>query len=519
MRLRLPRRSLAAVAALAASLIVTSSAFAIDEVNTKKLRKNVTVNGILQHERAFQSIANMNGGTRASGTAGYDASAAYVTRRLRQAGYRVRQQEFEFVFFEELADPQLQQVSPNQKDYETATFSFSGSGDVTAPLQEVNDNQFPPPAQPGSTAGCEPEDFTGFTAGNVALIQRGSCTFAQKAENAEQAGASAVIIFNEGQPGRTDVVAGTLGGDSDIQIPVVGASFADGEELHNLLEAGEVTVHVFTSTVKEPRETVNVLADSRSGDSDQTVVVGAHLDSVLEGPGINDNGSGSATILEIAEELDELGKKFDRKQRRKLRFAFWGAEENGLIGSEHYVEQLGPRRIGDIYANLNFDMVGSPNYVRFVYDGDGSDSEPAGPPGSAQIEAIFNQYFASQGQETDPTPFNGRSDYGPFIAVGIPAGGLFTGAEGIKTAEQAAVYGGTAGIAYDPNYHQAGDTINNLSTKALSEMSDGAADATLTVARSKTGFFEDGSRVKGSRKKKGKKKVKSRTFEGPHAKR
>jgi Zn-dependent M28 family amino/carboxypeptidase len=138
-------------------------------------------------------------------------------------------------------------------------------------------------------------------------------------------------------------------------------------------------------------------------------------------------------------------------------------------------------------------MLGSPNYVRFVYDGDGSDTPTAGPPGSAQIEAIFNQYFASQGLATEPTAFDGRSDYGPFIAVGIPAGDLFSGAEGEKTAEEAAIYGGTAGEPYDPCYHQACDTTNNLSTKALNELGDGAAHAVMTLARSRTGLFEDGS--------------------------
>jgi len=133
--------------------------------------------------------------------------------------------------------------------------------------------------------------------------------------------------------------------------------------------------------------------------------------------------------------------------------------------------------------------------VRFVYDGDGSDTPQAGPAGSAQIEAIFNSYFAGQGLATAPTAFDGRSDYGPFIAVGVPAGGLFSGAEGIKTAEQAAVYGGTAGVAYDKCYHQACDTINNLSTKALAELGDAVAHATMTLARTKTGFFEDGSRI------------------------
>ena len=130
-----------------------------------------------------------------------------------------------------------------------------------------------------------------------------------------------------------------------------------------------------------------------------------------------------------------------------------------------------------------------------MYDGDGSHTPTAGPPGSAPIEALFNNYFAGQGLATDPTAFDGRSDYGPFIAVGIPAGGLFSGAEGIKTAEQAAVYGGTAGEPYDACYHQACDDITNLSTKALFELGDGTAHAVLTLARTRSGFFEDGSRA------------------------
>jgi Zn-dependent M28 family amino/carboxypeptidase len=249
-------------------------------------------------------------------------------------------------------------------------------------------------------------------------------------------------------------------------------------------------VRVETLTEIDPtRTTRNIIADSPTGSADRVVVVGAHLDSVIAGPGINDNGSGSSTILEIAEEMAELG----IRNRQQVRFAFWGAEELNLLGSEHYVNTLSDDDLGKIVANLNFDMLGSPNYVRFVYDGDGSDTPTAGPPGSAQIESIFNQYFASQGLATEPTAFDGRSDYGPFIAVGIPAGGLFSGAEGEKTAEEAAIYGGTAGAPYDPCYHQACDTTNNLNTKALFELGDAAAHATMTLARTRTGFFEDGS--------------------------
>ena len=239
-----------------------------------------------------------------------------------------------------------------------------------------------------------------------------------------------------------------------------------------------------------------------------TYVVGAHFDSVLAGPGINDNGSGTSTILEIAEELSEAG----TKPRQKLRFAFWGAEESGLLGSEHYVEQLSNDEVGDLYANLNFDMLGSPNYVRFVYDGDGSHTPVAGPAGSGQIEDIFTRYFASQGLASEPTEFSGRSDYGPFIAVGVPAGGLFSGAEGVKTAAQQAVYGGTTGAPYDPCYHQACDTINNVSTKALFELGDAAAHATLTLARTRTGFFEDGSR-------RGTARTRALKFDGAHLQR
>jgi Zn-dependent M28 family amino/carboxypeptidase len=197
-----------------------------------------------------------------------------------------------------------------------------------------------------------------------------------------------------------------------------------------------------------------------------------------------------------------------------VRFAFWGAEESGLLGSEHYVASLSPDQVGNLFANLNFDMLGSPNYVRFVYDGDGSDTPDTGggPPGSAQIEEIFNRYYASQGLATEPTAFDGRSDYGPFIDTGIPAGGLFRGAVGVKTPEEAAVYGGTAGAPYDACYHSACDTINNLSTKALFELGDGAAHAVLTLARTKSGFYEDGSRGKAQKKR-------AFTYDGAHAQR
>ncbi len=188
------------------------------------------------------------------------------------------------------------------------------------------------------------------------------------------------------------------------------------------------------------------------------MVVGAHLDSVAEGPGINDNGSGSAAILETAIQMDELG----IEPTNRVRFAFWGGEEDGLIGSEYYVSQLTARQLKDHAVNLNFDMVGSPNFVRYVYDGDGSAFGEKGPNGSALVEKVFLDYFKSQNLPVAPTAFDGRSDYFGFINNGIPAGGLFTGAEDLKTAEEAAIFGGTAGAPLDPCYHAACDTIDNV---------------------------------------------------------
>jgi Zn-dependent M28 family amino/carboxypeptidase len=483
------RRLVLLTTAMLVGVMAAPPAQALDEVNTRKLRDGVTVGGILAHERVLQRIANQNGGIRASGTPGFDRSAEYVAGQLRSAGYTVTEQEFKFPFFRDLSDPTLSQVSPTPADYATETMTFSASGDVTGTLVPTNDIVVPPTPEPSSTSGCEPADFTPApSATAVALIQRGTCTFAQKTTNAAAAGYGAVVIFNEGQPGRDELLQGTLGAPFDV--PVLGISFADGAALYAATQAGPVTVHVTADTEVDPnRLTKNIIADSPTGDANKVVLVGAHLDSVVAGPGINDNGSGTSTILEIAKQISAL----NLKPRQKLRFAFWGAEELGTLGSQNYVDTLSDTDFSKIYANLNFDMVGSPNYVRFVYDGDGSDTPVAGPPGSAQIEQVFNSYFASQNLPVEPTAFDGRSDYGPFIEAGIPAGGLFSGAEGIKTPEEAAVFGGTAGVAYDVCYHQACDTINNLNTKALNELGDAAAHATWTLAKSKSGFFEDGS--------------------------
>ena len=335
---------------------------------------------------------------------------------------------------------------------------YSNSGDTTNDLDAIDVNLDPVPANRISTSGCEDSDFAGFTAGDVALMQRGTCTFAEKVVNAQEAGASGAVIFNQGTAGRTDVVAGTLGetaqdgdGGDDVTIPAIGIDYALGEELANTAGA-QVRVKVDATNIE--RTTLNVLADTATGNPDATIVQGSHLDSVHEGPGINDNGSGSAYNLESAIQMAKLGIKPDNR----VRFAFWGAEESGLVGATRYIAATTEEEFTEIKMNLNFDMMASPNFARLIYDGDFSDSPPPATapdvnPGAAEIEQKFAGYFDSKDLASEPTAFDGRSDYKPFQDNGIAAGGLFTGAEVAKTQAQQALYGGISNVAFDPNYH------------------------------------------------------------------
>jgi len=461
--------------------------------SVSKLLQCVTLDGVMEHQRAFQRIADENGGHRASGSPGYDASVDYVMKRMRKAGYKVTKQEFEFNAFSDLGGSALEQVAPGQQAYEEGTdFSatdHSEPGDVTAAVTPV-DLQLGPGNT--STSGCEAADFEGFPDGNIALIQRGTCTFEQKGNLADAAGASGILFFNQGSndtPDRQGIPAVTLGNGYSGDIPALNLTYALGEQLAGIAEGDDgLTMRLFANVERVGSQTYNVLAESRRGDPDNVVMAGAHLDSVGEGPGINDNGSGSSALLEVAEQMKKV------KTANKLRFAWWGAEEGGLVGSTHYVNDLvtnSPDQLEAIEMYLNFDMVGSPNYGLFIYDGDGSGFGLVGPDGSDDIEALFESYYADRGIPSEPTEFSGRSDYQAFINNGIPAGGLFTGAEGVKTADQAAKWGGEAGVAYDPCYHAECDDIDNLSHEALDINSDAMAYVTFLYASGKEAINQD----------------------------
>ena len=348
----------------------------------KKLLECVTLDGARSHQAALQSIADANNGIRTSGTPGYDASAAYAASVFEAAGLEVTVQSFQFQTFIVLTPTILEQVAPPPAGpVVNRIMSYSGSGDATAPVSTV-----------APITGCAASDFAGFPVGNIALISRGACTFAAKATNAYNAGASAVIIYNN-VPGDLN---GTLGNGFTLDIGVTAVTQDVGQAL--AATAGLV-MRLKTDTFRGIATTTNVFAETPGGDPNNVVMVGAHLDSVNAGPGIQDNGSGSAAVLETAENLAKV------PVVNKVRFALWGAEESGLVGSTYYVNNLSPDEQDEIALYLNFDMIGSPNSVFFVYDGDDSDGvgAPAGPPGSDAIEELFEgcAVSAKWGVETE----------------------------------------------------------------------------------------------------------------------
>jgi Zn-dependent M28 family amino/carboxypeptidase len=427
----------------------------------QKLLNCVTLDGVRAHQLKLRDIALANGGTRVAGTKGYDDSADYAEKVFRDAGYNVTRQAFAFQAFIELPGTSLSQVAPTPTAaIEANILSYSGSGNVTGTVSVLP-----------TVTGCNTADFAGFTKGNIALISRGSCRFSEKATNAQAAGAAAVVIYNNA----AGPLNGTLGEEFNLDIVVTGVAQTVGQQLSTI---PGLVLSVSASTVRGTATTSNIIAESKEGDANNVAMVGAHLDSVDKGGGINDNGSGSATILEVAKQMAKI------KPRNKLRFALWSAEESGLVGSTKYVESLSEADKGKIALYLNFDMIGSPNHVFFIYDGDNSDGvgAGAGPVGSIGIEKTFETFYNKQGISFKGTDFDGRSDYGPFIEAGIPAGGLFTGAEGTKTVAEAEVWGGLVGVAYDPCYHQACDNYGNTNLYALDVNADAVAYSTLQFA-------------------------------------
>jgi aminopeptidase Y len=256
--------------------------------------------------------------------------------------------------------------------------------------------------------GCQSTDFPDSVAGNIAFIKRGICPFGTKSENAGRKGAIAAIVYNY----EKDPVSGTLGSPSPYHVATFGLS----------------------------------------GDADNCVMLGAHSDSVTEGPGINDDGSGTLSLIEVATQLTKFN------VTNCVRFAWWAGEEEGLLGSDYYVASLPEEENAKIRLFMDYDMMASPNFAYQIYNA----TNALNPAGSEELRDLYIQWYEDQGLNYTFIPFDGRSDYDGFIRNGIPGGGIATGAEGIKTKKEADMFGGKAGDWYDPCYHQLCDDVGNV---------------------------------------------------------
>jgi len=491
-------RAAGIVVVLVALVGMSGTVQAATPVDTTAIQEAVEVGdqdgteGIREHLRALQEIADEAGanGTRATGTQGHEDSVRYVMSQLDTSYWDVSTQPFEADVFTELELPVLvatpAAVPAWVVNQDFFTMEFSGSGSVTGAAVAIIDFVEPTAQASTSSAGCEDADFpAGATslAGKIAVLQRGTCDFGLKALNAQLHGAAGALIFNEGtlgDPDRNGPINGTIGGYG-VTIPVIESTYLVGRYLVDNPSA-IVDFAAFGQT--DVLETRNVIAESKSGRSDRVVISGAHLDSVPAGPGINDDGSGTATQIELAQEMAELNLNL----RNKVRFIWFSGEEQGLFGSTFNADGLTKAERGNVIAMLDFDMLASPNYALLIYDGDGSEFPAAGPKGSGVIEKVFQDFFDARGLYTERIPFDGRSDYDEYTAVGIPAGGIFTGAEVHKTPAQQTEWGGVVSDSlagqFDPCYHLACDRFpDNINDEVLAITSDAVADAVLTFAQ------------------------------------
>ncbi len=457
-----------AAPAISPALSAPSATFA------DRLRSAISVDAITADLARLETIADDHDGIRAAGTPGYDASAGYVAQALRDLGYQVTLDSFTLPLFSEVGEGLIDipggPAFSAGRDFRAMLFSASGDADA-----RVTAVGFDRGADPGAFAehptgsGCAASDLPAAVRGTILLVQPGPCYRRAQAQAAQQAGALAIVIaYPQWEPGY--VLRPTLLTPDGITIPVIGATREVGQALDGAAAAGS-TVHLRMTTAVVDRPVANVIADSPGGDPSQVIMLGGHLDSVLDGPGINDNGSGTMGILEIARRLAAVG-----NPRLRVRFAFWAGEEIGLYGSQHYVQGLDDAGRAAIKVYLNFDMLGSPNGGRLVYQDRGAAA------GSDQVTSLFASTLRSEGLTSGTLDLSGSSDHYSFEQAGIPTGGLFSGANEIKTSVDAQAYGGTADAYYDDCYHRPCDRADNVDPVLLGQMVRTAAYVTGLLA-------------------------------------
>jgi Zn-dependent M28 family amino/carboxypeptidase len=434
------------------------------------LAGKVTADGMYAHLRKLQEIADANRGSRAEGTPGYDASVDYVVQVLKDKGFDVQTPEFERLDRTEGGNPTLAVAG---RDFHVDQASLL----VSTPPGGLNAITLRPQKAPGCTAA----DYGTVSVKNaIAVVADTGCSVGDKQNAAVAKGAVGLLVVSTPGPTGSPVGLFTPGYYQQLTIPV-GVIETDADAA---LRRTSAPVRLVLDSKPVMVKSRNILAQTKTGDTKNVVIAGAHLDSPARSPGINDNGSGVAALLEAASALGA-----EPRITNAVRFAFWGSESEGPT---KYVRGLA-RDLDDVAMYLSVNMIGSPNAGYFTYDGDQS-GQPnpdvplqSVPVGSAGVERTLAGYLNLAGVRPADMPLSRTGDYGPFMATGVAVGGLTAGSSQRKTAVQARLWGGRAGVAFDPNYNTSRDNAGNIDRQALSVMGQALAFAVATYAQSVEG--------------------------------
>nr|WP_052478486.1 M28 family peptidase [Kibdelosporangium sp. MJ126-NF4]CEL18505.1 Aminopeptidase Y (Arg, Lys, Leu preference) [Kibdelosporangium sp. MJ126-NF4]CTQ97989.1 Aminopeptidase Y (Arg, Lys, Leu preference) (EC 3.4.11.15) [Kibdelosporangium sp. MJ126-NF4] len=455
-------RAMVSIVAVTAAMLAPATTAQADSELGDRLARSVTPDGLNRHLIAIQRIADRNGGHRADPSNGFRETISYVENTMRTAGFDVRVQEFTY----DRSVTDKSSLTAGTAAHTPTPMGFSvdtPAGGVTGPLVVVPTD---------ADTGCQAADYAGQNpAGSVVLLFRGGCTFTQKQLVAAEVGAKAVVVYNHS-------IGAAMGfiDEAQAKVPIVMVGSVAGAALGKL--AGTQTTLEVRRHV-EPTVTRNVIAETHTGRKDNVITLGAHADSAPTAPGMNDNGSSLAALLELGKQLGG-----SPKVKNAVRFGFWGAEPRHS-GSTPYLESLSFEQQLDIALYLDVAPIGSGNGGYFVFDGDNSTGAPGPMPyGSDKIEQAFRNYFGRVGIPTEEAPAVGQGDYPAFIAAGIPTGGPFAGIPHIKSAAQAAKWGGTAGLSFDPCNHAPCDNLGTVNRGLIDKNADAVAYLTGTYATS-----------------------------------
>jgi hypothetical protein len=442
----------------------TGGSPAVDRPSTEDVVAAVTEEGLRARLSELVAATGDSAGYRSVGSEGYERAAAYVEGRLEAAGWSVTTPRVDAPAVVDDGSSSLRVDGRTFGVDDLRPLLLSPAGDVTGPVVAVNGA--PGPARRAGL-GCSAGDYGELPDRAVVLVPPGGCFRRDQLLAAQEAGAGAFVTYSPGAPDGV-VLRPTLASAEGLGIP---GAWVSGEAAAALAvaaaDAGDARVVLTART--EVRPTRSVVGELR-GSGDEVVVLGAHLDSVVDGPGANDDGSGVAALLEIVHALGSS------ERRASVRVAFWAGEEVGLLGSSRYVGELPDAERESIVLYGNADMVASPNGFAGVYD------EPGAAAGSVAAGDLLRDAVARAGGTPVPVDLHGGSDHHPFTVAGVPTAGVFSGALERVTAEQAAASGATAGRPADACYHQACDDLDDVDVALARLLTAALADVAVRVA-------------------------------------